>query len=73
MWNVADGGEFSEYDNHSGIVDGLVADGVWKYAEPVKTFNNLVFTDSGSALVRGLDTHGLSAHGLVYIMKKSAQ
>ena len=73
MWNVADGEECSEDDNHAAIVDGLVADGVWKYAEPVKKFNNMVFTDSGSALVWGYTGGGVSDRGLVYIMKKCGQ
>jgi len=70
IWNVATDSEFYESTNHSFIVDGLVADGVWTYAEKPKKINNLVFTDCGSALLRGYDSSGLSAHGLVYIMKK---
>lgn len=70
IWNVATDGEFYEDTNHSLIVDGLVADGVWTYAESPKKINNLVFTDCGSSLLRGLDSSGLSAHGLVYTMRK---
>ena len=72
IWNIADGGEFSEYDDHASIVDGLVADGIWKYAEPVKKIDNLVFSDSGRALLGGYDSSGLATLGLVYTMRKCA-
>ena len=32
IWNVATDNEFYESTNHSFVVDGLVADGVWTYA-----------------------------------------
>ena len=51
----------------------LVADGVWKYAEPPLKVNNIVFSDCGSALLGGYSSSGLSAHGLVYIMRKCEQ
>ena len=71
MWNIADGGEYSEFDSHDRIVDGLVADGVWKYAGPgVRKFDNLVFTDSGKSLLGGYANVGLSTEGSVYMMKK---
>ena len=71
IWNVATDEEFYDCTDHAVIVDGLVADGVWTYAERPKKINDLVFSDCGSALVKGYTTSGLSAHGLVYIMKKS--
>ena len=70
IWNVATDEEFYECTNHAMIVDGLVAEGVWTYAEPPRKIGNLVFTDCGSAFLRGYDSAGLSAHGLAYIMKR---
>ena len=73
IWNVATDADFYDCTNHDVIVDGLVADGVWKYAEPPLKINNIVFSDCGSALLGGYSSSGLSAHGLVYIMRKCEQ
>ena len=70
IWNVATDQEFYEDTNHALIVDGLVAKGVWTYAEAPKKINNLVFSDCGRALLGGYSSCGLSTNGLVYIMKK---
>ena len=73
IWNVATDADFYDCTNQDVIVDGLVADGVWKYAEPPLKINNIVFSDCGSALLGGYSSSGLSAHGLVYIMRKCEQ
>lgn len=73
MWNIAEGFESygRDFERHDAVVDGLVADGVWSYSEPVRRFQNLVFTDSGAALLGGYNNAGLATQGMVYIMRKS--
>ena len=48
----------------------MVADKVWRYAEPVRRLDKLVFTDSGAAMLSGYENAGLSTEGFVYIMRK---
>ena len=72
IWNIAEGFEDygKDFVQHDRVVDGLVADRVWKYAEPVRKLDRLVFTDSGAAMLGGYENAGLSTQGFVYIMRK---
>ena len=59
-----------DFVQHDRVVDGMVADKVWRYAEPVRRLDKLVFTDSGAAMLSGYENAGLSTEGFVYIMRK---
>ena len=72
IWNIAEGYEDygKDFAQHDQVVDSLIADKVWKHAEPVRRLGKLVFTDCGSAMLGGYMNAGLSTQGFVYIMRK---
>lgn len=72
IWNIAEGYEHygSDYEQYDQIIDELRAARKWEYVQPIRRFDQLVFTDSGSAYLGGYRPFGLATQGFVYVMRK---
>ena len=72
IWNIADGFEDygKDYAAYNETLDLLVRARRWTFHFPVRKLKKLVFTDCGSAYLRGMQTAGLATEGFVYVMKK---